>query len=219
MKSLIRWVSVVILVALLSSGCGLLEVGTDEQSAEPGSVLFSDNFSDPTSGWGVWNKDGVLVEYYKNTFRILVNEPQYDFWSVPGLEFTDVEIEVHTMKIAGPDDNDFGIICRYQNKDNFYMMVISSDGYYGIAKMKDGKYSLIGADQLQYNNAIAQKEAANHLRADCVGSTLRFYVNGVKLIETRDSDFTIGDVGLIAGTYDEKGVDILFDNFVVRKPK
>jgi hypothetical protein len=33
-----------------------------------------------------------------------------------------------------------------------------------------------------------------------------------------DSDFASGDVGLLAGTYDEVGTDIHFDNFVVRKP-
>jgi hypothetical protein len=33
-----------------------------------------------------------------------------------------------------------------------------------------------------------------------------------------DTSFTSGDVGLIAGTYEEAGTDVLFDNFVVTKP-
>jgi hypothetical protein len=35
---------------------------------------------------------------------------------------------------------------------------------------------------------------------------------------TDDSAFRSGDAGLIAGTFDEGGVEISFDNFVVYKP-
>ncbi len=31
------------------------------------------------------------------------------------------------------------------------MLVASSDGYYGIAKMRNGQYSMIGGQQLQYS--------------------------------------------------------------------
>jgi hypothetical protein len=34
----------------------------------------------------------------------------------------------------------------------------------------------------------------------------------------QDDTFASGDVGLLAGTYDEIGTDIHFDNFVVRAP-
>jgi len=219
-KSRIPWMTVLLIAALICTACDLqLNSQTDSQSVEPGAILFSDDFSNPSSGWGVWNQGGAVVEYHNEALRILVNDSQYDFWSVAGRSFSDVQIEVDSVKIAGPNDNDFGIICRYQNKDNFYMLVVSSDGYYGIAKMKDGQYSMIGADRLQYSSAIAQKEAANHLQADCVGSSLRLYANGVKLLDAQDTDFSKGDVGLIAGAYNEKGVEILFDNFTVRKPK
>ncbi|MEN6483176.1 MAG: hypothetical protein ABFD29_13525 [Anaerolineaceae bacterium] len=58
----------------------------------------------------------------------------------------------------------------------------------------------------------------NYLRADCNQSDLTFYINGTKVLEGHDSSFTSGDVGLIAGTYEETGVDIFFDNFIVYKP-
>ena len=167
----------------------------------------------------MWSGDGAVVDYYTGGLRILVQEAQYDFWSVPGLEFNDVDIEVNAVKLGGPDDNDFGLICRYQNKDNFYMLVISSDGYYGIAKIKNGQYILLGADQLQYSNSIALGQAANNIRAECVGPNLRLYANSVLLTEVQDGDFPSGDVGLVAGTYNTPGTDILFDNFIVRKPQ
>jgi len=205
--------------SLLIAGCTPLIAGvTSANQLTSGSVLFSDDFSSPPSGWGTWDREDAKVDYYNGGLRIRVDQLQYDFWSVAGQSFSDVQIEVDATKNSGPDDNDFGIICRYKNKDNFYLMVASNDGYYGIAKIKDGQYSMIGADQLQYSQVIAKGKATNHLRADCIGSTLSLYVNGKKLMDAQDGDIAAGDVGVLAGAYDRKGVDILFNRFVVKKP-
>lgn len=205
-------------LSLWLAGCSPLSPGDAAGQVSSGSILFSDDFSKPPSGWGTWDGEDARVGYYKGGLRIQVDQPQYDFWSVAGKSFRDVQIEVEATKNSGPDDNDFGLICRYRNKDNFYLLVASNDGYYGIAKIKDGQYSMIGADQLQYSQAIGKGKATNRLRADCVGSTLRLYVNGKKLMEGQDSDHALGDVGVLAGAYDQKGVDILFNRFVVKKP-
>ena len=71
---------------------------------------------------------------------------------------------------------------------------------------------------MEYSEAINQGNATNRLRADCIGQTLTLYVNDQQVFQTSDSQFSSGDVGLIAGTFDVAGTDIHFDNFVVRKP-
>lgn len=219
MKLKYSWVFLLCAIALLCAACQAAPSAGAAATLQSGDILFKDDFSNKNSGWGLWNRDGALVEYHPSGgLRILVTESQYDFWSVTGRKFLDVQIEVDATMIGGPQDNDFGIICRYQDESNFYMMVISSDGYYGIAKMKDGQYRMIGAEQLQYSTAIAQGQSVNRLRGDCVGERLVLYVNDQKLMETTDADFSGGDVGLLAGAYDEPNVDILFDNFVVKKP-
>lgn len=217
--SVSRLASLFLLVLLLfQSACTPPDAPVAGDDSNAGTPLFSDDFSNPPSGWGTWNRGGATVEYHGGGLRILVTEKQFDFWSVAGQKFTDASITVDAIKLSGPDDNDFGIVCRYQDKDNFYMLVVSSDGYYGIAKMKDGSHSMIHADQLQYSDVIAKGQSLNKLRADCIGPDLVLYANGQKLVEARDEEFVSGDVGLIAGAYDIQGVDILFDNFVVIKP-
>lgn len=216
-----RFAGIIAAALLLTLAAGCVNGPVVEiQDAEPASgiVLYEDDFSNPPTGWGTWSKGGASVEYHNGGLRILIGQAQYDFWSVAGQKFADATIEVDAEKIGGPDDNDFGIICRYQDKDNFYMLVASSDGYYGIAKMKDGQYSMIGADQLQYSSVITRGHAVNRVRADCIGNQLTLYVNGQKLMYAQDDDFASGDVGVLAGAYDAQGVDVLFDNFVVKKP-
>ena len=91
-------------------------------------------------------------------------------------------------------------------------------GYYGIGKLSGGLRSLLGQAMMAYTTAIMQGVAINHLRADCVGETLTLYVNGQPVGMAQDADLADGDVGLLAGTFGQRGADAVFDNFIVLKP-
>jgi len=189
-----------------------------ESQDKAGRLLFQDDFSDPESGWdSLQNEDGI-TDYQNGQYRILVDTTNTDVWANPGLNFTDTTIEVDATKAGGDDNNDFGVVCRYKDGDNFYFFVISSDGYYGIGKVKDGQQVLVGMESMPPTDAVKQGNATNHIRADCDGSALRLVVNGQLLAETTDPDLTSGDAGLLAGSFENPGTDILFDNFVVREP-
>ena len=76
---------------------------------------------------------------------------------------------------------------------------------------------LLGQSEMQASDVI-QKGSMNHLRADCVGEQLTFYVNFTEVASVTDSDLPSGDVGVLAGSFSEPGVDVLFDQFVVIQP-
>ncbi len=97
-------------------------------------------------------------------------------------------------------------------------LVISSDGYFGIAKTSLGKQSILGASGMQYSDKINQGDASNHLRADCTGNQFSLWVNGVLLESLEDQGFQKGDVGLIASSIRDPQVKVSFDNFIVQKP-
>ncbi len=179
---------------------------------------FSDDFSDPNSGWDRVNLSDRITDYQDGSYYIWVNNPNSDAWANPNLNAWDTIVEVDTYWATGTLDNDFGVICRYQNTSNFYFGVISSDGFAAIIYMNDGSYDILGADAMERYTAIVQGDAHNHLRFDCVGDTLTLYTNGQLLISVSDTALSSGDVGLIAGTFDQGGVGILFDNFVVYLP-
>jgi hypothetical protein len=205
------------LLVLASAACQLSPaIGGEIVSS--GGILFKDDFSDPNSGWMQGEDKFGKTEYTNGGFRIFVNSDVTGKISIPRLLFTDVIIEVDATKAAGPDDNDYGVICRYQDENNFYFFEISSDGYYSIGKYKDDQLQLIGMDKMQTSDLIRQGEATNRIRASCIGSSLSLFVNGHLLVEVEDGDYSAGDVGLIAGSFETPGVDILFDNFKVYKP-
>ena len=183
-----------------------------------GEILFKDDFSDPDSGWDRVSEPTGETNYDGGAYRIWVNEPYTDLLANPGLEFTDVRIEVEATA-GGTNDNVFGVICRSNPiGDQYYFFTISSDGYYGIGKVDGPDQQLLGAEKLMPSEVIRQNKLTNLLRADCVGSNLTLYVNGQLLAEVQDSAYTDGDIGLTAGSFDEPDVDVHFDNLVVTKP-
>jgi hypothetical protein len=205
---------------VLISGCSSFTGSQNVNAAVPsGNVLFKDDFSDPSSGWETWSEpSGSMVAYQNGGLRIFIAEKQFDYWSRPGKRMEDVHLEVDVIKLGGPDDNDFGLICRYQDRDNFYAFLASSDGYAGILKVKEGKYNILTGTQMTYSEAIGKGATQNHLRADCNGSTLSLSANGKKILDVQDTDFKTGEIGLIAGTGDTGGADLYFDNFWAYKP-
>jgi hypothetical protein len=199
-----------VLLAGLLAACSLLEL-----PSEPGAVLFQDDFSRPASGWDRYRDETYSSDYSDGGYRIHVLRPNTDAWTNPGLDLADAQVEVDATKIGGPDDNVFGLICRYQDARNFYFFLATSDGYTGIGVYKDGRRRLLTDQSLLPHPAVARGAATNHLRADCAGFRLEFYVNGQWVAGAAAAEWARGDVGLIAGTYALGGTEILFDNFTV----
>lgn len=210
----IRLVSIIVILVIALQACS----SADSRSVGK-KVLFSDNFSDTSKKWDSITTDSGSTDYYNGAYRILLNIIDAKAWAKPENEsFTDARIEVNATKNGGPDNNDFGIICRYLDSNQFYYAVISSDGYYGIMKMTGGGSQLIGEKSMLESKTILNGAVTNHIRFDCVGTTLTLFINGSQVDQQTDTDYTTGNVGLLAGSFDTPGTDILFDNFFVYKP-
>jgi hypothetical protein len=219
--NILRTLLIVSLLALTALACDISGSSSDKTpgTSSGKKVLFQDDFANTDSGWNrVRDANGNITDYENGGYRILNNQPISHVWANPGLKFNDVHVDVDIAKINGPDDNYFGVICRYKDGSNFYILSISSDGYFGIIKVKDGSLSLLGSDQMQPSEAIQQGNAANHLSAECKGKSLTLSVNGQKLISVEDGAFSSGDVGLEVTTRQSGSVDVLFTHFSVTKP-
>lgn len=210
---------VVILMNMAACSGAVAGISSNGKTTSRPNAIYEDDFSNPASGWETWSDaNGSFVAYQNGGLRILVKDSQFDYWSRPGNRFVDARVEVDAIKLAGPNDNDFGLICRYQDRNNFYAFLASSDGYAGILKVEDGKYKVISGTQLAFSPSLQQGEALNHLQADCIGQTLALLANGQVVAQAQDGSFSAGEVGVIAGTNATPVVDIFFDNFVVSKP-
>lgn len=184
--------------------------------APSGETLYQEEFDDNKTGWDRISNDNGIMDYDSGGYRMLVHSPGYNLWSTPEKNYTDARVEVDVFRLDGPTENRMGLMCRYQNGD-YYFFVISNDGFYAIGKFIGGQTLLLGQTEMQSTESI-QQDAVNHLRADCIGNTLTFYVNYTQVASVQDSDFPSGDVGLLTGAFSEAGVDVLYDHFMVIQP-
>jgi hypothetical protein len=186
--------------------------------AIPGASILEEDFEDPESGWDVYNEGDTVALYLGGEYRLGVFVENYVTWGNPesALDLDDFEIEVDARQVEGPLDNNFGFLLRYQPGDEaFYWFQISSDGYYSVSRMeKDDWMELV---TWEVSDAIQQGlDATNQIKVVCVGGSYSFYVNGEHLTTFTDSALTGGSIGLAAGTYNEAGVVIHYDNLMVR---
>ncbi len=184
--------------------------------ANSGDILFQDEFENNTTGWDRVSNENGIMDYDQGGYRILVQQPTMNFWSTPEKNFRDVRVEADVIRLNGPDENRAGLICRYQNGD-YYFFIISNDGFYAVGKFIGGNTILLGQSEMQSSEFIISN-SVNHLRADCIGNILTFFVNFNQIASAQDTDFPSGDVGLLAGSFSESGVDVSFDHFVVMQP-
>lgn len=187
-------------------------------------VILEDDFSNPQSGWDTYTGADITTNYDNGRYLIAVETPNRDAFGLAGLDLNDMQISVDAQASGGPRDNAFGVLCRHTrsgDRNNFYFFLVSSDGYYAMGKVvnQTERTFLNPAKNFEPLAAIKTGEGeSNRLEATCQGRRLSFIVNGVAAGSFEDATLTHGDVGLIAGTFNEGGVRIHFDNVIVRQP-
>jgi len=193
-----------------------------------GAVVLEDDFAADTNGWGTYDDDDASIGYADGAYHMVISAPDSGVWethrSVRLQRLGDVRVEVEVQQLDGYDDDTFGIVCR-AGDDGYYALEISTDGWYGIGKVRGDEYTLlVGPDEEPARSdsmdvVLRQAEQlTQRLRADCIGDTLTLYVDGEKVAEVQDASYATGSVGLAAYNIDAPRTEVVFDNFVVRTP-
>ena len=188
----------------------------------PSGALFADDFSQE-GAWLVQNDRDLTFDYVADAYRMYLKEP--GLWSsIRGVAHPVESLSVETD--ATPESIDlktdfYGLSCLTASGESF-LFGMSPDGYYTVAFDPGGDQKL-EFQRLIEDSALrkfSETRAANRLRAECVrdgdAMTLRFFVNGKRLTETKHE--ALGElVGVELFVYSENGgTDIRFDNVLVR---
>lgn len=220
------WYLICLLGLVLIAGCSYLPLGQATDCSTP-TALFSDDFiEDRDCGWSLYDSldgrvstaDGVLKFEVSTTGAIAWSNPDHDFG-----EDGNVEISVQARQSDGTDNNAYGIICRYRDEDNFYVFLISGDGYYAIGKFVSGENDIIyltGEEPVHYvrSEEVNLGIATNKIRAQCKDDTLTLFVNGFMLDQVVDDSHRGGGVGLAVSVLEPGEAVVEFDDFWVVEP-
>jgi hypothetical protein len=183
-----------------------------------GMVLFSDDFSDASSGWDTYSDEEGSASYENGALHVMDYTDSLESEnSYIDLYLTDFILEVETQLVDGSDDNWHIISCRSDMINSYYAFGISADGYYYITKYIDGSpIILIEPISSEYINIGYGR--SNLVQVQCVGSDLRLSVNGNILTDINDDSFASGYIGLGCASLGSEFTEVLFDNLVVTSP-
>lgn len=202
----------------------VLAACTTQPTPRADGVIVEDDFTNPQSGWDTYTGADITTTYDDGRYLIAVETPNRDAFALAGLDLNDMRLVAEAQMSGGPRDNAFGLLCRHGrsgDRNSFYFFLISSDGYYGMGKVvnQTERTFLNPAQNFEPLAAIKTGDGErNQLEATCQGNRMSFTVNSVAVGSFQDAALTHGDVGLIAGAFNEGGVRIHFDNVIIRQP-
>jgi hypothetical protein len=171
----------------LALNTGLVTGLTDD------TTLYVDSFSGSTApGWygqvGTWavvqdSGNGV----YKN------GNATGDNWAVYGPSaWQNYAVEAQTKLLSATSGGFARIFCRWQNASNWYYLTLRSTNVVQLRRYLNGAITDL-APQKSYPVALG---AWYTLRLECVGSSLKAYVNGVLLLSATDTLFKTGPIAV-----------------------
>ncbi len=181
------------------------------------SLIYEDDFGDSTSGWDDTSDAYTLKRYGNNRYQIEISTSNLVAWGLANRDVADFEIEVEAKLEDGATENSYGLLFRFQDRENFYRFDISGDGYYLLSKFVNGQWTtLIDWTESEY---IDREDAANTLKVAAFGSTISLWVNDHFLASVEDDSLSHGNFGFFASTFGEPYMWTSYDNLRMWVPQ
>jgi hypothetical protein len=209
-------------------------------SAESGAVLFASAFEDAEREWETF--EGRLSSRVGGGLLKIDVGTENSAPFVPARwHFSDFDLRVAAAAVGGPVENGYGVVFRLRNAENYYSFIITSDGYYRLAKAVDGTEREIST-YIPSEAILTDFGAGNTIRVQGIGDTFRFWINdepvqlcladdpdgastysggecfGTMADSYTDSTHGAGRIGLIGVSGMEPDVSVVFDNLVILQP-
>jgi hypothetical protein len=168
--------------------------------AQAGQVLYATSFDGGMPDWIQDERGGFVIQAINGVMQVIAQEDNTGPYALVTPYFGDFDVRVNTQIIngdfAGGNNNAFGIIFRRQDQQNYYIFLISGDGYYRVQRVDDGQ----SKDLSTWNRSAAINQgidAVNALRVVGQADQFQFFVNEtpIELCIPDDLDATSTIVG------------------------
>jgi hypothetical protein len=180
-----------------------------------GPFLFRDEF-DQNTGWAVGEDslggtslaDGWLVLSVRNpkTYRYAIS---------PIPQLTDFYAEVVVRPLICNEDDEFGLMFRFDPDGNHFRMSLACDGSVRVVRVLGGQsFNLIPPTQTY--EEIPGPLVENRLGVLAVGADFHLFINGVDVLSMRNAQISGGTLGFFVHAESSGQTTVAFDNLSVR---
>ncbi len=189
-------------------------------SAPAGTLVFSDDFSDPKKS-GL--EDNVNATDYSRGFHApgvyhlkLSKNDDTRMSLIPNQSYGEFSVEMDLWDNSDSFTGDVsqGIVFRTTDATHMYAVLLDPrNGKYAARKLDGASWSDLIA--WKASSLVKSKSDVNHLRIDGTGGKFTLYLNGESLDSFSDPSYTKGGLGLIASNIDAPTPHMHFDNLKV----
>ena len=193
----------------------LVPTATIMLTPTPAGQLLFDDFSDPFAGFGIKADEDGGVAYEAETL-LFTSQRNGVFWFSLSerLNEADVSMQVDVTLVEGEGSIEMGLICRWQDVDNFVALTVNPTGTAMIWQRVNGEITTL-AEGVAAAGLLGQPV---QLQATCEDQTLSLSADDVALITATTESLMPGDVALLTRQRAEGEWSITFDNLYVTQP-
>lgn len=186
---------------------------TPTPSLRPSVLLYEEDFTSPSEAWEIEDVGNAEYKLDGGTYSIEVRQESWMAWNTAGEGFSDFVLDLDALLVEGSQDNSYGCLFRYQDKNNHYELSITGNQSYSFGKDVDGEWTQIV--EWTSSNAIKPTGQVNHIRLIAYGDDFSLYVNGQFVDEFTDPSFLDGEIAPVVTAYDEPPTRATFDNIKI----
>jgi len=176
----------------------------------PCPAYYTDDFSDPDSGWPVDDDTNRRYAYTGGQYQIWVKNPSQGWLVTPGAKATDFTAAVSARRASGSSGG-YGIVFGLNEDWSEYYEFDIGPNNYSIWRY-DGSWTALRG--WTASSAIGTGTSWNRLKVIRNGANITVYVNNQYLTTVTDSSFTgLRRIGLLAYSPSSGSLDARFDDF------
>ena len=173
-----------------------------------GPVSIEDNFNLGSDRW-----DRSQTRIVDGAYELTLEQAEFDSYGLFLGESSvrDFDLALDLVQTAGPLDGEFGIRFRQAAPDDHLMFSISASGYYRLVRVRDRTYTSL-VPWTRHQAIQLGLGSPNRLRLIAEGPEITGFINGVEVLNYRDSEPQAGQLTLGLVTFAQGGLVVRFDN-------
>jgi FHA domain/WD40-like Beta Propeller Repeat len=180
-------------------------------------LAYEDDFSNPNSGWDDAFDRYTVKQYGNNRYYIEIATSNLVAWGLANRDVADFRLEVETTQESGPNNNGYGVLFRFTDRDNYYRFDVSGEGYFLLSKYHQGEWTTLVP--WTASSALNVGQAANTLMVEAIGDRIRLFANGTEIGQATDKAHAHGNFGFFANTFTDPNLIVSFDDIKLWVPR
>ena len=176
-------------------------------------TVYEEHFDKQAMGWPRYNDTNLTMNIDNGQFIISCRSAKM-MVNIPfplSTQYLDFSLAIKFL--FGEGLGEAGILFRYVNPDNYFLVSVSTSGYYRVAKIQAGRYLPIVEHQ-KYRDF--NRNTIHPFKVVARGDNFWFLLNNSMVYHFNDDSFRAGKIFLYASTVEMPELVVKFDDLVLQ---